>query len=427
MNSFPFSKHIAVFVLAAALASAPLLMAQAGTLDPTFGTGGIVTTPNTATFCGQVTSCSIAIQSDGKIVVAGGTTVSSNGSTEGALARYTTTGGLDTTFGTGGLVLQTLVDGGVFSGLAIQSDGKILTVAPDNDFKLAVFRYNPNGTPDTTFGTDGIAAVTISLVFTTGPLALLPDGRILATANNTLVRLLSSGQLDTSFGTGGLASIVNSGALGVLPGGKILMTSNSTFAVGGVARYNAGGSLDTTFGVVGQAPSFGPAAALAILSDGKIVVGNTLLSGPASTVGSASPQGFVLTRYNNNGTVDTTFGSRGAVVTSFPGEAYSVVFALGLQSSGYIVAAGVTEVANPAFGAQPSDFALARYTPSGQLDPTFGSGGLVSTAFGTSGSNLAAVSALAIQSDGNLVVVGYDDSSTAGPGNGFTLARYLGQ
>jgi len=427
MNSVAFSKAVAVFALTTTLASSPLLMAQAGTLDPTFGTGGIVTTPNTTTFCEQITSCSIAIQSDGKIVVAGGATVSSNGAQEGALARYTTTGSLDTTFGTGGLVLQSLVDGGVFSGLAIQSDGKILTVAPDNDFKLAVFRYNSNGTPDTTFGTDGIASVTVSLVFTTGPLALLPDGKILATANNTLVRLTSSGQLDTSFGTGGLAPIVNSGALGLIPGGKILMTSSSTFAVGGVARYNASGSLDTTFGVVGQAPSFGPAAALAILSDGKIVVGNTLLSGTASAVGSVTPQGFVLTRYNSNGTIDATFGTRGAVVTNFPGEAYSVVFALGLQSSGDIVAAGVTQATNPLFGTSASDFALARYTPSGQLDTTFGTGGLVTTAFGTNGSNLAAVSALAIQSDGDIVVVGYDNPSAGGASNGFTLARYLGQ
>jgi uncharacterized delta-60 repeat protein len=145
-------------------------------------------------------------------------------------------------------------------------------------------------------------------------------------------------------------------------------------------------------------------------------------------VGGNIPLGFVVTRYNSDGTIDTTFGTRGAVVTNFPGEGFSAVAALAVQSNGDIVAAGVTEAKNPAFGGGPSDFALARYTPNGLLDTTFGKNGRVTTAFGTNGGNLAAVSALAIQSDGKIVAVGFDAPLQFGhPSNGFTLARYLAQ
>jgi uncharacterized delta-60 repeat protein len=149
------------------------------------------------------------------------------------------------------------------------------------------------------------------------------------------------------------------------------------------------------------------------------------LDSAAASLGNSPPQGFALTRYNNNGTVDTTFGNHGSVVTTFPGNGYSAAMAVAVQLNGDLVAAGVTELKNPVFGAEASDFALARYTSNGQLDATFGNNGLVTTPFGTNGENSAAVSALAIQSDGKIVAVGYDNSGFQGPNNGFTLARYL--
>jgi uncharacterized delta-60 repeat protein len=411
------------------LSSSTLVMAQAGSLDLTFGKGGIVTTPNTTTGCGQNVNCSVAIQSDGKIVVAGGA-AASNGAPELALARYTTTGSLDSTFGNGGIVVEPENNGGPAFGLAIQSDGKIVTAAPD-DFELAVSRFNTNGTLDTTFGAGGTSKFRAwGLLFApaNGSVALLADGKIVVGVNGVLVRLLTDGQLDSSFGTGGVAQLIaGAQALALLSNGKALVASSFTFDTGGVSRYNSNGSLDKTFGVVGQAPSFGGVAALVALSDGKIVVGNTLVSGTAP-VGSNVPLGFVLARYNSDGTIDATFGTRGAVVTNFPGEGYSAAMALAVQSNGDIVAAGVTEARSPAFGTEPSDFALARYTPNGQLDTTFGKNGRVTTAFGTNGNNAAAVSALAIQSDGKIVAVGYDNFLQFGnPNNGFTLARYLAQ
>src|SRR5262249_47774228 len=132
-----------------------------------------------------------------------------------------------------------------------------------------------------------------------------------------------------------------------------------------------------------------------------------------------------LIRYSDNGTIDTSFGTHGAVLTSFTGNAYSAAMAVAIQSNGDIFAAGGTAADNPVLGVEPSSFSLARSTANRQLDTTFATHGLVTTAFG---SNSASISALAIQSDGKIVAVGSDNPTTFGsPGNGFTLARYLAQ
>jgi uncharacterized delta-60 repeat protein len=254
----------------------------------------------------------------------------------------------------------------------------------------------------------------------------LPNGKILVAAGASLLQLLPNGQLDASFGTGGVAPLLTSAqSLALLPASKILVSTGFAFTAGSAARYNSNGSLDASFGVNGQAPGLGQPLAIAALSDGRFIVGGTLDSAVAP-LGSITPQGFIVTRYNSNGTIDTTFGTRGSVITTFPGNNFSEALALAVQSNGDVVAVGVTEATNPVLGAGPSDFALVRYTPNGQLDTTFGNNGLVKTAFGTNGENLAAASAAAIQSDGKIVVTGYDNSPVFGsPNNGFTLARYL--
>lgn len=114
-----------------------LVMAQAGSLDPTFGTKGIATTLGT-------TAAAAALQSDGKIVVVGS---ASNGSSP-AILRYDTNGTLDSTFGSGGQVTLNTTDSGSAFAVAIQSNGKILVAAPD-ELDLAVFRLNTNGSIDT--------------------------------------------------------------------------------------------------------------------------------------------------------------------------------------------------------------------------------------------------------------------------------------
>jgi uncharacterized delta-60 repeat protein len=431
VNIVEFSKRLALLVCAALLSSSNLAIAQAGSLDPSFGDNGIVTTPHTATGCGQVVNCSIAIQSDGKIVVAGGATASDGGQ-EQALARYNTDGSLDSTFGKGGIVTLAENNGGPAFGVAIQTDGKIVTAAPGN-LELAVFRFNTDGALDTTFGSGGVAEIGAAGLFigpTGGSVAVLSDGKILVATSGQLgvggtlmVRLLSDGQLDSSFGTGGVAPTLGTGSMVVLASGKVL-----GLGAFGAVRYDSDGSLDTTFGVDGLSPTFGGAAAVVPLSNGKFISASSVATGAPAAVGDSVPQGFIVVRYNSNGTIDTTFGTRGAVVTSFHGESFSSAVALAVQSDGDIVAAGVTEAKNPGLGQQPSDFALARYTPNGQLDTTFGSDGLVTTAFGTNGGDSAAISAMAIQADGKIVVAGFANANKEGSlNNGFVLARYLAQ
>jgi uncharacterized delta-60 repeat protein len=194
-----------------------------------------------------------------------------------------------------------------------------------------------------------------------------------------------------------------------------------------ISRYNSNGSIDTTFGAAGQAASVAAASAIAVQSNGKIVVAGSIIAKLAAPP-TGSSAGFGLVRYNANGSIDTTFGTRGVAITIFSGAPATEPLALALQSNGDILAGGVAGQmpANASSSAPaPSSFALARYLNTGQLDTTFGSGGRVTTAFG---SNTASISALAVQSNGNIVAVGNSDTNVQGSFvNNIAVARYLGQ
>jgi len=399
-------------------------MGQAGSLDPTFGTNGIVITPNTGT------AAAMALQSDGKIVVAG-SVIGGPNFTELGLARYNTNGSLDSSFGNGGIV--TNADSPAFA-LALQSNGKIL-VGSLAGFGFTVLRYNANGTLDATFGTNGTATVQPfgEFFFTpvTGGIVALPDGKILAAvtggfSGGVMVRLLANGQLDTSFGANGAGAVqlvANAQSIALLPGGKILVSTN----VGSVlaARYTSSGGLDTSFGVSGQIPNLGGNAIIPI-TNGEFIGVGTIVTAPEPPPASNNTQGFSVVRYNPRGVIDGIFGANGGAATAFPPNTYSVALAVAVQSNGEIVVGGETVADNPAFvSGQPISFALARYTANGQLDTTFGTGGLVTTAVGNA---LTFVSALAIQSDGKVLALGSNTPNEFGqPDPGFTLVRYLAQ
>jgi uncharacterized delta-60 repeat protein len=122
-----------------------------------------------------------------------------------------------------------------------------------------------------------------------------------------------------------------------------------------------------------------------------------------------------LVRYDPNGSVDTSFGSRGAVLTNFRSNPNATAFALAIQSNGDIIAAGQAE----------SSLALSRYSSAGTLDTAFGSGGMVTAALG---SNPAAISSLVLQSDGKIVAAGSIFTvDNAGFHAQSAVARYLGQ
>lgn len=404
------SKRLALVIFLAVLALPTLLMAHAGDLDPTFGTGGIVTTANTG-------ANAAALQSDGKIVVTGSIATLQNPQ-QGGLLRYNTNGSHDSSFGSGGevVILPGTSNAGAAFAVAIQPDGKILAAGPAS-LRLKVFRFNTNGSVDTAFGTNGVATIQAAGIFlppASGGMVLQPDGRILIATKDLVARLLTNGQLDSTFGSNGTAPTVGGNSVALLPTGEILIGNGNVTSL-----YAANGSLITTFGVNGQTAGFDGEGGFVVTTNAsasvKIITAGSLITSPSLTF-AQTVSGFLLVRYNKDGTVDSSFGTHGGVATPFPGNILTRAFAVALQRNGDIVAAGQTALTDVDAVPGPSDFALARYNPNGSIDTTFGNGGFVSTPFGTSE---ALANSVLIQTDGKIVAVGNSN-------NGTTLARYLG-
>jgi uncharacterized delta-60 repeat protein len=436
--------RFAVLAAVAVIVSSTLAFAQAGQLDSTFGTGGIFTTNFTQS--GATMDIAVAIQNDGKIVLGGSTP---NGA---ALLRLNTNGTLDTSFGTGGISNPVFGALGPVMAVVIQPNQQILAYAAGFSAG-SVGRFNPDGNVDTTFGTGGFAT---SKSLDSGPgtlsvMALQADGKILVTGAGLIGRYTSTGQLDTSFGTNGIAALNNSIATGIAldSAGRILVTTGAAAptqlfgspmvppsATGAIARYNTNGTLDTTFGISGQAACVASAAGIALQSNGKIVVAGTITSALQTELLSdgitvaVNHSGFGVVRYNSNGSIDTSFnpglgiGSGGGVITGF-GNSFpnSGAFALAIQSNGEIVVAGMAGATNSQGGLSSSSFVLARYTTTGQLDTSFGSNGIVTTTL----NNFSFVSALVLQSDGKIVAAGNTGSVVGDFVDNFAVARYLAQ
>ena len=348
-----------ITLLIALILPAPL-HASPGDLDPGFGSGGKVITD----FGGDDTLFTLALQPDGKTVVAGSSFVYGTGTGGSfALARFNVDGSLDATFGTGGKVITDFRSNGtdVAHALAIQPDGKIVAagVVPHGlDFGLA--RYNVDGSLDATFGTGGKVISSSANYDTLSAAALQSDSKIVVAGSRgyypaardfVLARYNTDGSLDASFGSGGEVTTDfgnhtddQASAMALQPDGKILVGGGSggRFAL---ARYNPDGNLDPTFGLGGKVTTDPPGggAAMALQPDGKIVVAG----GPRSA-------NFVLARYNPDGSLDLPFGTGGAVATGFGGGSAQAT-ALGLQEDGKIVAAGRS------FFASDTRFVLARF------------------------------------------------------------------
>jgi len=404
----------------------PVTVTPPGSLDSTFGTGGIVTTPIGSN---DAYAYALVIQSDGRILAAG---YYADGSYyDFALVRYNTNGSLDTTFGTGGIVTTSVGSGNaIANALGIQSDGRILAAGSfyngSND-NFALVRYNTDGSLDTTFGTGGIVTTPVGSGYAGAyALGIASDGRIVVAGycadgsdyDFALVRYNTNGSLDTTFGTGGIViTPMGSGydiayALGIGSDGRILAAGSSHYGSNynfALARYNTDGSLDTTFGTGGiVTTSIGigdsEALALGIGSDGRILAAGKSPDG--------SNYDFALARYNTDGSLDTTFGT-GGIVTTPVGSGRDYANGLGIGSDGRILAAGKS------FNGSNYDFALVRYNTNGSLDTTFGTGGIVTTAIGSYDTSAIA---LGIQSDGRILAAGSSDN---GSNNNFALMRYM--
>jgi uncharacterized delta-60 repeat protein len=286
-----------------------------GSLDPSFGSGGTVRTPidlgnSTGDFAWAVAP------GPGGTVVLAGNAVTPDGGLDFAFVRYTSTGALDTSFSGDGVQI---VDDGRFDyvrGVAVQRDGRIVGVGRGSGDGFAVIRLLANGARDTSFGARGIVNTVIGdpTIQDEATAVLLVDGKIvvagIAEWQNpsrtafAVVRYLSSGQLDRSFGAGGIA--VGRGfydqrawALAAAPGGKIVVAGQSSGDFR-VARYLSTGALDRTFGGRGFAITsfdgfYAQGRGVAVQADGKIAVGGQALTGPPNS------DELAVARYNLTG------------------------------------------------------------------------------------------------------------------------------
>jgi uncharacterized delta-60 repeat protein len=357
-----------------------------GTLDNSFGVQGKVKTdfPGLA-----AVASSVVIQPDGKIVVAGGAFPLFTFLGNFEIVRYNADGSLDGSFGSGGIV-TTHFPGGQGSyafAVNLQPDGKIVAAgthfvnftsdaSSNTDFALA--RYNANGTPDASFGGNGLVTTDFNFgnddVFS---ILVRPDGRLVAVGS---------------------------------------ATNQTTFTDFAAARYLSNGSLDASFGNAGKVRTdfgtrgFDQARSATLQPDGKIVAAGTRITP------SGASQTFALVRYNANGARDTTFSGDGRQTIDF-GSCCQSAYKILLQPNGKIIAVGYANTES-----SDSDFLLARVNPNGQLDATFGGDGRVRTSFGNlnGGANGAA-----LQPDGKVVAVGFQATNTSRFAE-FALARYLG-
>lgn len=416
----------------------------------------------------------IAIQCDGKIVVAGSSDL--NGKDGFLVARFKADGSLDRSFGSNGLVITKFGANESASSahaLVLQDDGKIVAAGFTNAIKgssrWCLARYNADGSIDESFfGGRAIFKGTVITFFggdsrsCANALALTVDGKIIAAGSShtdpdktyfALARYNTDGSLDSSFnaqGKGSTAGTVRTTfggntdddqafAVAIQPNGKIvaggysMLTGAKTFAL---ARYNTDGSLDTTFfnplyaryqGTVvtnfAAGETDGMIRALIIQADGKIVAaGSSNSNSPRKEISH-----FALARYDNRGLLDPDFGGQGlarvpgTIISSFGAhEGASTINTLALQSDGKIVAGGTLSRDGRAY------FALARYKSDGTVDPDFNDDdsyspcGKVITWVG--GRKLNEVFALAIQANGNIVAGGCTDRNGSPQG---VLARYV--
>jgi uncharacterized delta-60 repeat protein len=286
------------------------------------------------------------------------------------------------------------------------------------------------GDLDATFGTDGKVRVDFSGSHDSlMDVALMSDGRIVAVGSAAsagvtfaaLARFEADGSLDTSFGIGGkvtttfLGVFDRANAVAIQPDGRIVV-AGVTFRTSSrsdilLARYDANGSLDQTFGSGGWVTTsvvndFNGADAVLLQPDGRIAVAGYGHDRFSNGL-------FVLARYEADGSPDPSFGSGGSVTTDFPGS-QEQAYALAMQPDGRLVAGGVAS----------DDFALARYHPDGSLDTTFDGDGRVTTDFF---GDEDVVYEVRIQPDGKIVAAGTGSMVIPFQDIGdheFALARY---
>jgi uncharacterized delta-60 repeat protein len=396
-----------------------------GALDTSFGGGKVLVGMGIADDYGNA----IAVQADGKVIVAG--SIAEHGG-DFALLRLTRDGALDPTFGAGGKVFTDFAGtSDAINASALQPDGKIVvagtSMVSGSSYDFAAARYLPDGSLDTAFSGDGKVTTALGTdIDIARAIAIQPDGKIVIAGETSrgyaatgldfaLVRYNSDGSVDGTWGTGAVVTPMKSGAGRDVISGLALQTiDNETrvVAVGGdgdfaIARYRAKGALDTTFGSGGKVMGLygsvtGMAHAAVVTNDALFVAGH-------------ADEDFAIVKLTPAGQVDASFGKIKTPIGSSDDEAN----ALALDGN-FIVAAGWTTET----GSSAKNFAIARYDATGHLDNAFGDKGITVTPIAAAQKTDYGM-AMALQVDDRVptvraVVAGYASASNFD----FAIARY---
>jgi uncharacterized delta-60 repeat protein len=404
-----------------------------GALDRTFGACGLRITSaadNTAAAPVHYDATDVVIQPDNKIVVVGRRTSQIGNNHDTLVLRYTAAGALDTSFGTGGVTVVNASGSGFGPESArdalLQADGAIVVVGTSTNetvegTKGYILRLTSTGALDTGFGGTGVVQIP-AMQEATGVIADAGGGFYVTGKKSQpsrtaqLTHVLASGALDAAFGTGGTVAITYAGgeetgdAIAASPGGfAVVGLTAYSIAWGnlGVNRFTPAGALDTAFSADGKIThSLGGKGGVA---DAVLADDLVLYVGGMRQTGSPAADRFALTRVSAAGAASTT-------TTSFPSSSEGAINALArngprLYAAGYVrkTTAGV-----------PYRMALAAYGLGGALDTTFSGDGMAEYALAGD----VRATAVGVQSAGGIILVGRRMQSGASPG-AIVLARIV--
>ena len=349
----------------------------------------------------------------------------------------------DTTFGNNG---KTHTGFGMSDAKAYvvvaQPDGKIIvggsaySANPKNLYatdtnNAVLIRYNSDGTIDITFGKDGIVTYNYNIIYNSneintgvGKLILQPDGKILALIGGSsqpfLIRFNTNGSIDTSFGNNEThIFILPIGLFVIQPDAKIITAYkqehyNSFGQVDSwyfrTERYNTDGTLDTTFGTEGTVITdfgFGYNAVLAITLQP---------DGKVIAVGTSYNDKFAMARYTTNGDLDTTFDGDGKVISSLGSGLKSYASYVSVQADGKIIVVGKSLTS---IDPQEFSFSIAKYNPNGSLDTSFDGDGIVNNTFDDAPGTAINFNTIIEQPDGKFLV-----TTERGDNSEFVVRRY---
>lgn len=323
---------------------------------------------------GASAACAVIVQSDGKIMLAGDAyapQVGPDNRSDFTAARFHSNGAPDLGFnGTGdiGIDIQT-ADQDYCEGAVLQADDKLIMYGSSGN-SFAIVRLNTDGTLDNSFNGNGkFLAIYGDYGDELTSAVVCPDGKILACGNANFagdirfvtIKLRQNGQLDSTFGINGAAITDFSGSasfardIALQPDGKIVVVGNDLWTGGLIARYNADGSLDNSFGNAGKVEASISAGdisprQLVITADGSLFLAGHIYVG---SVGQLEDWYFV--KYKPNGEIDSSYSATGFIIQL--SAAKERIYSMLLQQDGKILTAGYVD------DGQANLYAMVRFTP----------------------------------------------------------------